>query len=116
MSQKEKEINNANPAANGGMGIFGDMTLLREIIMGPKIIEYEERFTNTTNHINQNEESTRQRLANLERDMNARFDRLEKLLAQHVDTINTQMHNMSKNDKSDLADMLIEVSKKLKGK
>ena len=116
MSQKEKETNSENAAANGGMGIFGDMTLLREIIMGPKIIEYEERFTNTTNHINQNEESTRQRLANLERDMNARFDRLEKLLAQQVDTINTQMHNMSKNDKSDLADMLIEVSKKLKGK
>ena len=47
--------------------------------------------------------------------MNARFDRLEKLLAQHVENINTQMNNMSKNDKADLADMLIEVSKKLKG-
>ena len=115
MAQKEKENSTAAPA-NNGMGIFGDMTMLRDIIMGPKVIEYEERFTNTTNHINENEESTRQRLANLERDMNARFDRLEKLLAQHVDTINTQMHNMSKNDKSDLADMLIEVSKKLKGK
>ncbi len=114
MAQKEKENNNAAPA-NNGMGIFGDMTMLRDIIMGPKVIEYEERFASTTQLINDNEASTVQRLQNLESEMNARFDRLEKLLAQHVENINTQMNNMSRNDKADLADMLIEVSKKLKG-
>ena len=114
MAQKEKENSNAIPA-NNGMGIFGDMTMLRDIIMGPKVIEYEERFANTTQLINDNEASTVQRLQSLENEMNARFDRLEKLLAQHVENINTQMNNMSKNDKADLADMLIEVSKKLKG-
>ena len=46
--------------------------------------------------------------------MNARFDRLEQLLTQNVDKINTQMKNMSKNDKANMADLLVELSKKLK--
>lgn len=112
MAQKETTT---TTSANNGMGIFGDMTMLREIIMGPKVIEYEERFANTHQLINDNEASTVQRFQKLEKDMNDRFDRLEKLLAQHVENINTQMNNMSINDKADLADMLIEVSKKLKG-
>ncbi len=137
-----KETNNKNTEAAvannaGAMGMFGDMSLLREIIMGPKVIEYEQKFTDTDAliqknedatqalvkkineetlaHIQKNEDSTKARFDALERDINARFDRLEQLLNQNVDKINTQMNNMSKGDKAGLADLLVELSQKLKG-
>lgn len=122
---------------NGAMGMFGDMSLLREIIMGPKVIEYEQKFVDTDAliqknddnthalikkindetlaHIQKNEDATKARFEAFERDINARFDRLEELLNQNVDKINTQMNNMSKNDKAGLADLLVELSQKLKG-
>ena len=123
-------------STNAAMGMFGDMSMLREIIMGPKVIEYEQKFVDTDAliqknddatqalikkineetlaHIQNNENATKARFDKLESDMNARFDRLEQLLTQNVDKINAQMNNMSKNDKVGLADLLVELSKKLK--
>ena len=111
MVQKEDKTAVAN---NNPMGMFGDMSMLREIIMGPKVIEYEQHFADIETLIQKNEEATRQRFEAFEKDMNARFDRLEQLLTQNVDKINTQMKNMSKNDKANMADLLVELSKKLK--
>jgi CHASE3 domain sensor protein len=93
---------------------FGDMSLLRDIIMGPKVIEYDQRFAEALALIEKNEEATRQRLADMEKDINARFDRLEKLLTQNVDSLQSQLQNTSKSDKETMADLLVELSKKLK--
>ncbi len=144
---KDNSNNSTTAAAPNPMGMFGDMSLLREIIMGPKVIEYEQKFADTdaliqqndetikaliqktheaiTAHINKNnedtlaliqknEDATKARFDALERDMNARFDRLEQLLNQNVEKINTQMRTTSKGDKAGLADLLVELSKKLK--
>jgi hypothetical protein len=46
------------PVNNGGMGMFGDMTMLREIIMGPKIIEYAQKFAETDALIQKNDDTT----------------------------------------------------------
>ena len=97
------------------MGLFGDMSLLREIIMGPKIIEYNERFSEKQTLIEQNDAATKAHFEALERDMNARFDRLEQLLAQNVEKLTKFVQETSKNDKTMLADLLVGVSQKLKG-
>jgi hypothetical protein len=111
MAQKEEKT---AAAPTNGMGMFGDMSLLREIIMGPKVIEDAQRFTDVETLIQKNDDATRQRFEAFEKDMNTRFDRLEQLLTQNVDKLNTQMQNMSKSDKANMADLLIEMSKKLK--
>ena len=103
------------PVAPNPMGIFGDMSLLREIIMGPKIIEYNERFEEKQALIEKNDDATTAHFEALERDMNARFDRLEQLLMQNVDKLTKLMQETSKNDKAMLADLLIGISQKLKG-
>lgn len=114
-----KENANATPAPEpvvpNPMGIFGDMTLLREIIMGPKILEYNESFKEKQALIEQNDEATKAHFEALERDMNARFDRLEQLLMQNVEKLTKLVQETSKNDKAMLADLLIGVSQKLKG-
>ena len=111
MAQKEEKA--ATTTANG-MSMFGDMSLLREIIMGPKVIEDNQHFADMNALIEKNEDATRQRFEALEKEMKARFDRLEQLLTQNVDKLNTQMQNMSKSDKANMADLLVELSKKLK--
>lgn len=57
---KDNSSTTTTPAANpaGAMGMFGDMSLLREIIMGPKVIEYEQKFADTDALIQQNDETT----------------------------------------------------------
>ncbi|MBL7817514.1 MAG: hypothetical protein JNL70_21085 [Saprospiraceae bacterium] len=133
---KENSNTTSAPVNNGGMGLFGDMSMLRDIIMGPKVIEYDQKFADTDALIQkhnedtlalikknnedtlaliaQNEAATKARFDALEQDMNARFDRLEQLLMQNVEKINTQMRSTSKSDKAGLADLLVELSKKLK--
>ena len=114
----------AEPPIANPMGMFGDMSLLREIIMGPKVIEYETKFNDletliqktddaTKALIKQNNDATKTRLDTLEQDINARFDRLEQLLTQNVDNLHQQLNHSSQADKALLADLLVHVSKKL---
>ena len=110
MAQKEEKT----AAPTNAMNMFGDMSLLRDIIMGPKVIEDNQHFADMNALIEKNDEATRQRFEAFEKEMKARFDRLEQLLTQNVDKLNTQMQNMSKSDKANMADLLVELSKKLK--
>jgi predicted HTH transcriptional regulator len=109
-----KSENNNTDQPTAPINPFGDMSLLREIIMGPKVIEYDQKNAEILALIKKNEDAINQRLTELEKDMNARFDRLEKLLAQNVDTLQKQLQNTSKTDKATMADLLVELSKKLK--
>ena len=117
---------NETPAPNPMASMFGDMSMLRDIIMGPKIIEYNERFeavnalidkNDKAVHalIQKNEAATNARFEALERDMNAKFERLEQLLNQNVEHLTKLIQETSKSDKVTLADLLIGVSQKLKG-
>ncbi len=108
---------NSNPPINptpNPMGMFGDMSLLRDIIMGPKVLEYDEHLKDVDHLIQKNDDATQARFDALERDMNARFDRLEQLMTQNVEKLTKLIAETSKSDKSSLADLLIGMSQKLK--
>jgi TfoX/Sxy family transcriptional regulator of competence genes len=108
---------NSNPtttAMPNPMGMFGDMSMLRDIIMGPKVLEYDEHLKDVDQLIQKNDDATQARFDALERDMNARFDRLEQLLMQNVEKLTKQINETSKSDKAQLADLLIGMSQKLK--
>jgi hypothetical protein len=105
------------PESNGapqGMGMFGDMSMLRDIIMGPKVIEDNSRFDATDNKMAANKEALENRIQSLENDMNARFDRLEALLRQNIEQVNTKMAQTSRQDKDTIADLLVHLAEGLK--
>lgn len=112
MSKKEESA-----PANNAMGMFGDMSMLREIIMGPKVIEYEQRFKDTDEQTNQRFEALERDMNNkfeaLKSEMNRRFESLEQLLNQNVDRLDTQIKDTSRSDKEKMAALLVELSKKL---
>jgi hypothetical protein len=110
---KENSTTATNSTPNP-MGMFGDMSMLRDIIMGPKVIEYDQHLNDVDNLIQKNDDATKAHFEALERDVNARFERLEQLLMQNIQKLHNQMLQTSKNDKAMLADLLIGISQKLK--
>jgi hypothetical protein len=102
---KENSSTPTNAVPNP-MGMFGDMSMLRDIIMGPKVIEYDQHLTDIDHLIQKNDDATQARFDALERDMNARFDRLEQLMMQNVEKLSNQIQQTSKTDKANLADLL----------
>jgi uncharacterized phage infection (PIP) family protein YhgE len=110
----------ANKTENNGSekavmsSMFGDMTLLREIIMGPKTVEYAQQFSDLEALIERNEVANNQRLETLEKDMHARFDKLEEILKQNVAHLHQKLETTSSSDKNQLAELLIELSTRLK--
>lgn len=99
---------------NIGAGIFGDMSVLRDIIMGPKVTEYNVRFADLDSNIKKLEESTLQRIAIMEKGLQEHIHNLELLLMQNVNQLNKKIEQTSKQDRAQLADFLVEVAKKLK--
>jgi hypothetical protein len=115
MAESETKANGvATPAANPAMGMFGDMSMLRDIIMGPKVIEDNSRFEIMDNVMAENKEALTQKIDKLEQDMNARFDRLEQLLRQNIEQVNTKMAQTSRQDKDTIADLLVHLAEGLK--
>ncbi len=105
-----KENKNMNPTEIG---------VIRDILMGQQMADYEKRFESMQQFVDAKDGVTKQRIEALEKElkaeMNARFDKIEHLLLMHVEQINQRMQMQSRQDKHQLADMLIEMSGKLKG-
>ena len=105
---------------------LGELSTIRNILMGQQMAEYEQSFKEVNDTINEKEEDTHQkiqdlenrmneRFSNLKKDMNNRFDRLESLLMENVRQINEHIAASSTKDKADLGKLLATVSAQLIG-
>ncbi len=118
----------ANANNNGALNnsAFGDIGMIRDILMGQQISEYEQRFremeesfARQENIFNEQIHTMRQqneeRLIAMEHDVAQKFDRLEKLLKENVQDIKNSMAANSSGDKQALGSLLAEMGKKLAG-
>ena len=112
---------------NNNNAMLGEISTIRNILMGEQMSQYENRFAEMQTALEKAQEElgnelratasgTDDRLTNLERDMNARFDKLEKMLSDSVAQMNTRMDKISTADKKQLGEMLATLSQKLIGK
>ncbi|NJN78968.1 MAG: hypothetical protein HC803_12155 [Saprospiraceae bacterium] len=110
---------------NGGMNL-GELSTIRNILMGQQMAEYETSFKEVNDTINQKEADRNQqiedlenqmneRFASLEKEMNTKFDKLEAFLLENVRQINERITTVSRNDKADLGRMLATIAKELMG-
>jgi|AntRauTorckE5430_2_1112549.scaffolds.fasta_scaffold02604_5 DNA anti-recombination protein RmuC len=111
---------------NGGINL-GELSTIRNILMGQQMAEYEKSFKEVNDTINQKEAEKNQqikalenrieeRFDNLDKDMKDRFDRLEAFLLENVRQINERISEVSTSDKTNLGQLLAEVSVNLLGK
>ncbi len=115
------EKNTNKDADNFGLG---EISTIRNILMGQQMNEYEQRFGHLEEKlvaasVEQGEkltafqQQTEERLNNLEKEMSTRFDSLEKMLKDGLESLQSQTETKRTNDNDALGKMLAEVSQKL---
>ena len=103
---------------------LGDISMIRDILMGQQINDYESRFADVSNRINQLEadlrnsiqsldEKTEANLARLTQDMNDRLEKLRQHMDSQINILNNKIQDTSAKDRAKIAGLLVEVSKKL---
>ncbi len=112
-----------SPTSMNGGG-FGDIGMIRDILMGQQISEYEERFremeesfarqeTVFNEQIHTMRQQNEQRMVTLEQEIAQRFDRLEKTLKDNIQEMKNSMNEGSKGDKALIGNLFAELGKKL---
>lgn len=117
--------NQNNNNENIGLGAtLGEISTIRNILMGGHMQQYASQFNEIDSRFNKNEEDKNQRFQALEeemnrrfdalnKEMNDRFDKLEALLTDNVQRLNERVEAVSTTDKADLGRLLAEVSNRL---
>ena len=116
----------ASSTVSGGMGAmgFGDISMIRNILMGQQIATWEEKFQQVDARqdkeaadsgaaIKALEASTKQQLRDLEKRTEDRFALIEALINDRVDMLQKSIANTSQADKHALGKLLGEISQSL---
>lgn len=115
----------ASKKENTGMNL-GEITTIRNILMGQQMQEYDGRFESVQEHlnvveaslnekINSLEKQTENRLQELQNDMSERFDKLEKLLVNSIEDLHTKVDKITGDDRQKMGELFAEMSKRLLG-
>lgn len=106
------------------MNGLGEISTIREILMGQQISEDNSRFENieaelvrletTINEkIDEMQEASKAQFSALEQDVAARLDRLEELLVENTTHLNQKIDAVSTDDRVNLGQMLMEFGQTL---
>jgi len=115
----------ANKNQNTPMN-FGEITTIRNILMGQQMQEYDGRFENVQENLNALEAAlnekidaiekrTEGRLQELQSDMSQRFDKLEQLMVGNVKDLNQKIDKITGDDRKKMGELFSEMSKRLLG-
>lgn len=105
---------------------LGELSTIRDILMGQQMAEYEKRFASLTQdlsasngHLNARLDELREnswaKVESLEAELKARLDQLERLMSEKLDQLNTKVSQTSTSDKAAIGKMLAEIGQKLMG-
>ncbi len=106
-----------------GLGL-GEISTIRDILMGQQMAEYHDKFDAIAkreeemekaliDRINQLEKDINNRINALEKDVNNRFDKLEKTLNDKVEMLENKINDTSRSDKHELGNLLKGISETL---
>jgi len=108
---------------SGGLDL-GELGMIRNILMGQQVTEFEARFTNIESDISQNNAALETRIAELEKaafnaqdamqkDMHARLDKLEKSVEKRLDQLENKLVDTSQKNRQKVGKLLADIGKKL---
>ncbi len=118
----EHKENSGNSTA--GAGGLGDISMIRDILMGQQINEFDKKFNELDSSLSKvdataNEkirllkQQTEQRFDTLEKEVHERFDLLEKLVRENTSMLMETIKQSSKNDQHAIGKIFSEMSQKL---
>lgn len=112
--------------ANPGKNLTGELTTIRDILMGEQMVEYDARFRQMEENIKALENQMKEALADLERRQSdaleklrgeamARLDALEKLLEGRAGALEEKIDAVSASDRVHMGRLLQEMGRQLEG-
>ena len=115
----------ANKEQNSSINL-GEITTIRNILMGQQMQEYDGRFDTVQENIHALEASMNERLSTLEKqtevrfqelqnDISERFDKLERLLVSNVEDLHKKVDKVTGDDRQKMGELFSEMSKRLLG-
>lgn len=115
--------NHTTPPPAAAASMLGEISTIRNILMGQQMSEYDRRFEDLRNSLtNLSEENhrrletfaneTEERFGALEREMSERFDLLEKLMQERFTQLEANLKATSSGDRGDLSRLLREMADK----
>ena len=113
----KKENTNGNGTSGGG-----DITMLRDILMGQQINEYDGRFDSIEDLLKEQETAFNTKIQTLEKkltkqllqsqeDTKARLNTLEKRLISDMQEVDSKLHQQRTQERRKIGQMLLEMSK-----
>lgn len=105
--------------------MLGEISTIRNILMGQQMSDYERRFEDLRNSLTSLSDEnhrrlerftneTEERFGSLERQMAERFDRLEQLMTERLTALDEKVDRLQREDKRTLADLLSDMSQKIR--
>lgn len=103
---------------------IGDISMIRDILMGQQMNDYDQRFADMSKRLQQMEQDlratikaledrTHQRFQQMTDETNERFARLQQNLDDNTKMLEDRITRTSKADKAIIGAMLIEIGKQL---
>ena len=113
----KKENTNGNGTSGGG-----DITMLRDILIGQQINEYDGRFDSIEDLLKEQETAFNTKIQTLEKkltkqllqsqeDTKARLNTLEKRLISNMQEVDSKLHQQRTQERRKIGQMLLEMSK-----
>lgn len=104
---------------NNGSSL-GDITLVRNILMGKQMDEYDGRFTTLENQLQEQEVIFKQKIQALEKQMADQLAQMQKDMSTRVNSLegllqntNAQMSQQRAQERQKLGEMLVEMGNRL---
>lgn len=112
-----------NKDQNNSMNL-GEITTIRNILMGQQMNEYDSRFEGVQENLNALEASlnekisaldkkTEGRMQELQSDISQRFDKLEQLVINNIADMNKKVDKVRGDDRTKMGELFAEMSKRL---
>ncbi len=103
---------------------LGEITTIRDILMGQQMEEYEERFENmeaanaqqnqeVKSQLQELERKSNERMAGIEKNINDRLSKLEKILQENLTSMNQKVEDNSKGNRQMFGKLLMELGEKI---
>lgn len=111
---------------NEGKMNINDIGMIRNILMGEQISDFEKRFNALQDQMKDLEKQLHDKIndlgdankaahTDLEKSVDQRFEAVEKLIISSIEKLDKRLDKVSKDDKMRLGKMLDRVSKQLMG-
>ncbi len=107
-------IETKTPPSSGEFNLLGDMTILREIIMGPQIIANNSRFSEMQSDLVQKNDAFEKRIAASEKNFEAQLKKIETHFQEQLTQMRESFEKSHSDDRKALSEAVVAIGTAIK--